>query len=478
MELSFIKNQMQRQSQSQKLNLTAEMRESLALLQMPLAELRQQVEEAVMENPVLEYDGDGPQEDPLFSDCALADDGESYQDEKSALEIAKMLSLDGCAPGVRQPFYGDEENFDPYATLSAEDTFTDYLLRQLGEKEVDRTAGRICSYIIQDLTEKGYLGSSVEELSRHLGLPVEKIKEAVKIVQTMQPPGVGAANITECLLLQLGRCAKCDTAMVKEIIEKHLGLLSENKIQLIANRLGTSLQTAKKLCDFIRGLNPIPSRGFQTDRGGGYISPEAVICKDGQGGFFIRDNEKAFPHLHISSIYQKLLLEENDRETLAYLKDKTKQASFLIKQLSSRKSTVLRVLEKIVELQKDYFEHGVSCLKPMSIAEIADRLHLHQSTVSRAISGKYIVCSSGTVSIKSLFTSKIRSRGKEDCFSSLQIKETIRGLIEHENKFAPLSDQKITRSLQEKGIDISRRTVAKYRYEMEIPAAEKRKMYR
>lgn len=477
MELLYVKNQTQRQSQSQKLKLTAEMRESLALLQMPLVELQQRVEEAVMENPVLEYDGDDSQEDPMFSDCALGDDGESYQDTETALEIVKMLSLDSCAPGARQPFYGGEENFNPYATLSAEDTFTDCLLRQLGERKVDRTIGRICSYIIQDLTEKGYLGSSVEELSRHFGLPVEKIKEAVKIIQTMQPPGVGAANITECLLLQLGRCTECDAAMVKEIIEKYLGLLSENKIQVIANRLGISLQAAEKMCDFIRGLNPIPSRGFQTDRSGGYVIPEAAICKDGQGGFFIRNNEKAFPHLRISEFYQKLLLEENDRETLLYLKDKTKQASFLIKQLSSRKSTVLRVLEKIVELQKDYFEHGVSCLKPMSIAEVADRLHLHQSTVSRAISGKYVVCSSGTVSIKSLFTSKIRSRGKEDCFSSLQIKETIRSLIEHENKSAPLSDQKITRSLQEKGIDISRRTVAKYRYEMEIPAAEKRKMY-
>ncbi|WP_444659311.1 RNA polymerase factor sigma-54 [Caproiciproducens sp. R2] len=477
MELLYVKNQTQRQSQSQKLKLTAEMRESLALLQMPLVELQQRVEEAVMENPVLEYDGDDSQEDPMFSDCALGDDGESYQDTETALEIVKMLSLDSCAPGARQPFYGDQENFNPYATLSAEDTFTDCLLRQLGERKVDRTIGRICSYIIQDLTEKGYLGSSVEELSRHFGLPVEKIKEAVKIIQTMQPPGVGAANITECLLLQLGRCTECDAAMVKEIIEKYLGLLSENKIQVIANRLGISLQAAEKMCDFIRGLNPIPSRGFQTDRSGGYVIPEAAICKDGQGGFFIRNNEKAFPHLRISEFYQKLLLEENDRETLLYLKDKTKQASFLIKQLSSRKSTVLRVLEKIVELQKDYFEHGVSCLKPMSIAEVADRLHLHQSTVSRAISGKYVVCSSGTVSIKSLFTSKIRSRGKEDCFSSLQIKETIRSLIEHENKSAPLSDQKITRSLQEKGIDISRRTVAKYRYEMEIPAAEKRKMY-
>lgn len=158
--------------------------------------------------------------------------------------------------------------------------------------------------------------------------------------------------------------------------------------------------------------------------------------------------------------YQELLPEENDSETRVYLRDKTKQACRFIKQLSGRKCTVLRVLEEIVELQKDYFEHGVSRLKPMPIAEVADRLHLHQPTVSRAISGKYIICFSGTVSIKSLFTSKIRARGKEDCFSSLQIKETVRILIEHENKSAPLSDQKITWSLQEKCIDISRCAVA------------------
>ena len=478
MELLYVKNQTQRQSQSQKLKLTAEMRESLELLQMPLAELQQRVEQAVMENPVLEYDDDYQPEDSMFSDCVLADDGESYLDAKTALEIAKMLSLDGCAFGSRQTFYGEEENFDPYAALSAEDTFTDYLLRQLGEMKVDRTTERVCRYIIQDLDEKGYLGSSAEELSRCLGLPVEKTKEAVKIIQAMQPPGVGAANITECLLLQLGEYAKCDTAFVREIIEKHLGLLSENKIQTIANRLGVSVQAAEKMCGFIRSLNPIPSRGFRTDRSGGYVIPEAVICKDEQGGFFIQSNEKALPHLHISKFYQKLLHEENERDTIVYLRDKTKRAAFLLKELSNRKSTVLRVLEKIVELQKAYFEHGASCLKSMSIAEVANQLHLHPSTVSRAISGKYIMCSSGTISIRSLFTSKIRARGKENCFSSLQIKETIRSLIEHENKSTPLSDQSITRRLQEKGIGISRRTVAKYRDGMEIPAAEKRKIYR
>ena len=478
MDLLYIKNQTQRQSQSQKLKLTAEMRESLELLQMPLAELQHRVEQAVMENPVLEYDDDYQPEDSMFSDYVLADDGESYQDEKTALEMAKILSSDGCAFGARQAFYGDEENFDPYAALSAEDTFTDYLLSQLGEMKIDRATEHVCRYIIQDLDEKGYLGSSAEELSRHFGLPVEKTKEAVKIIQKMEPPGVGAADITECLLLQLERCTECDAALVKEIIEKHLGLLGENKIQVIANRLGISIQAAKKICDFIHSLNPIPSRGFRTGRSGGYIIPEAVICKDAQGGFLIQNNEKALPHLYISKFYQKLLHEENDHDTIVYLRDKTKRAAFLIKELSNRQSTVLRVLEKIVVIQKDYFEHGASCLKPMSIAEVADQLHLHQSTVSRAISGKYIVCSSGTISIKSLFTSKIRMQGKEDCFSSLQIKETIRSLIEHENKSAPLSDQNITRRLQEKNIDISRRTVAKYRYVMEIPAAKKRKIYK
>lgn len=478
MELLYVKYQTQRQSQSQKLKLTAEMRESLELLQMPLAELQKRVEEAVMENPVLEYDDDNQPENSMFSDCVLADDGESYQDSKTNLEMARLLSLDGCAFGSCQTFYGEEENFDPYAALSAEDTFTDYLLHQLGEMKVDRTTDRVCRYIIQDLDEKGYLGSSAEELSRCLGQPVEKTKEAVKIIQAMQPPGVGAANITECLLLQLGEYAKCDTAFIREIIEKHLGLLSENKIQAIANQLGVSVQAAEKMCGFIRSLNPIPSRGFRTDRSGGYIIPEAVICKDGQGGFFIQNNEKALPHLHISKFYQKLLHQGNDRDTFLYLKDKIQRAAFLIKELSNRKSTVVLVLEKIVALQKAYFEHGASCLKPMSISEVAEQLHLHPSTVSRAISEKYIVCSSGTISIRSLFTSKIRARGKEDCFSSLQIKQTIRSLIEHENKSVPLSDQNITRSLQEKGIDISRRTVAKYRNKMEIPAAEKRKIYK
>ncbi len=457
--------------------MTAEMRESLELLQMPLPELCKKVEEAVMENPVLEYDEDYHPEDNEFSDCALDDNGESYQDDKTALELAKMLTSDGYSFKSGKTYNGDDENFDPYTTLSTEITFTASLLEQLGEMKIDKTTDRICRYIIEDLNEKGYLGSSIEELTQHLGLPQNRIVRAVEIIQKMHPPGVGASDLKECLILQLKQCTNCNTVVIQEIIEEHIELLAVNKIQVIANNLHISVEVAQKCCDFIRNLNPIPSRGFQTDSNEIYVIPEAVIKSDGQGGFLIQSNDSATPHLRINNFYQQMMHEENDKETLEYLKNKVRRAASLMKELSNRESTLSCILKKIVELQKPYFENGVKCLNPMSIAEVADQLGLHESTVSRAISGKHILCLFGTISIKSLFTSKIRAQEGGDVFSSSQIKQSIRTLIELEDKSTPLSDQSITQSLQKHGIDISRRTVAKYRDGLMIPIAGKRKVF-
>ena len=446
MDLSYAVNQTQ--SQSQKLILTAEMRESLELLQMPLAELRKKVEEEVMENPVLEYDEDYQREDNEFSDCALDNNGESYQDDKTTLKLAKMLASDGYSFKSGKTYNGDDENFDPYTTLSTELTFIDYLLEQLGEMKIDKSTDRICRYIIEDLNEKGYLGSSIEELTQHFGLPRNRIVRAVEFIQKMQPPGVGASDLKECLVLQLEQYTDCNTAVIKEIIEEHIELLAANKIQVIANDLHISVEAAQKYCDFIRNLNPIPSRGFRTDSNEIYVIPEAVIKSDRQGGFLIQSNDSATPHLRINNFYQQMMHEENDKETLEYLKNKVRRAASFRKELFNRESTLFCILKKIVELQKPYFQDGIKCLKPMSIAEVADQIGLHESTVSRAISGKYIVCSFGTISIKSLFTSKIRAQEGNDCFSSSQIKQSVRTLIELEDKSTPLSDQSITQDLQ------------------------------
>ena len=455
--------------------MTPEMMESLELLQMPLLELRKKVAQAVLDNPVLEYDEESQIVDNEFSDCSLGVDSETYYDEKAVLEFAKRLSSDTFFPDSCKAHGSDEEDFSQFATLTAKVTFTDYLLEQLGELKIDAVTEQICRYIIEDLDERGYLVDSAEELSHELNIPYKIINNALKIVQQMQPAGVGSANLQECLTFQLLQNPECNDNLIK-IIEEHMKLLAENKIREIAKKLALPIETVQEYCNIIHRLNPIPSSGFNTQTDGGFIIPEATISKVGDD-FIIQCNDYVVPHLCISTYYQQMVNNLNDKETVEYLKDKIRRASSMIKELLNRGNTIPRILKKIVELQKPYFENGSKYLKPMTISDIAMALNLHKSTVSRAIHGKYITCQFGTISLKSLFTSKICTQHGDNCFSSSQIKEMIRTLINHEDKSVPISDQGITKILQEYGIDISRRTVAKYRDVMRLPAAKNRRIY-
>lgn len=473
MDLSYTENQVHIQSQSQKLALTAEMRESLALLQMPLPELKQKIAQAVIENPVLEYEEEYPVAADEFADCALGADSETYQDEKAVLELAKRLSSDAFFPESYTAHGTDEEDFSPFATLTAKATFTDYLLEQLGERKTDAVTEKICRYIIEDLDDRGYLTEPVEELSQKLHVPLEKIHDALAIVRQMQPAGVGAANLRECLTLQLLQNPGCNGHLIK-IVEEHMELLAENRIPEIANRLALPVESVQKYCNIIRRLNPIPSSGFYTQNDGGFAIPEAAVSKVGDG-FVIQGNDRDLPRLYISAYYRQLVKNLDDKEAVAYLKDKIRQAASLIKGLHNRKSTISRVLEKIVELQNPFFENGYAYLKPMTIADIAAPLGMNESTVSRAIQGKYIICSFGTVSLKSLFTSRIHMQDGGGPLSSSSVRQKIRAIIETEDKSRPLSDADIAKKMNDLGIIISRRTVAKYRDQMRIPKAKLRR---
>ncbi|QEY35173.1 RNA polymerase factor sigma-54 [Caproiciproducens galactitolivorans] len=473
MDLSYTENQILIQSQSQKLALTTEMRESLALLQMPLPELKQKIAQAVIENPVLEYEEEYPAAADELADCALGADSETYQDEKAVLELAKRLSSDAFFPDSYTTHGTDAEDFLPFATLTAKATFTDYLLEQLRERKTDAVTAKICRYIIEDLDDRGYLTDPAEEVSKKLHVPLETIHNALAVVRQMQPAGVGAANLRECLTLQLLQNPSCNGHLIK-IVEEHMELLAENRIPEIAKRLALSVKTVQEYCNIIRRLNPIPSSGFYTQNDGGFVIPEAAVSKVGDG-FVIQGNDRDLPRLCISAYYRQLVKNLDDKEAIAYLKDKIRQAASLIKGLHNRKSTISRVLERIVEFQKPYFENGYAYLKPMTIADIAAPLGMNESTVSRAIHEKYITCQFGTISLKSLFTSRIPLQDGGGALSSLSVRQKIRAIIETEDKSTPLSDEDIANKMNDLGIIISRRTVAKYRGQMRIPKAKLRR---
>ncbi len=452
MPLSVSASQTQRQSQ--KLILTQTMRESLKLLQMPLPDLREEVENALLENPALES-------------------GEAEKEDGTAWNAVKQCFGDG----VPRSAHRTDGPVDPFFALSQKTTFTDMLLEQLGELKIDRGTERICRYLIQDLDDRGYLGNSAESLAGRLRLPLAQMERALAVLHALYPPGVGAKNLRECLFLQVERKHPAGAETVKTIIGNYLELVAENKMRSIANRLGISIESAQKACDFIRHLNPIPSRGFDTGEPERFVIPEAAVVKNEQGTFSVFCNEIVLPRLSISKTCRQLLLEEQDPKTVAYLKEKMKQALDFLKGLSRRKSTLTLILEKIVEFQSDFFESGWDELKPMCIADIADSLGLHVSTVSRAVSGKYILCPFGTIRIKSLFSKRLPAQGGTGDLSVPQTKERIRVLVQREKKLQPLSDRSLALALQESGILISRRTVTKYREALQIPTAARRKIF-
>lgn len=475
--MDFSLHANQAQVQKQKLLLTAQIKESLEILQMPLAELRKKIDIEITENPVLEYDESRKSEDGASADCEEKTEDEFFDDDDSCtLGIAKKILSDNYNYSAAGSNNRDRENYDPFAVISSEPDFSDYLQVQLLELKLDPITEKICRYIIWDLDERGFLNNTADEIAEDLGLEnAIPVGNAINIIKHMEPAGVGASCLSECLTLQLQKHPDSDPALFV-IANKYLELLANNKIAVIAQKLGVPAPKAQELCSQIRSMNPIPSSGFNTGTCEKFVIPEAEIIKDSSGKFIIKSNDEFTPRVYINPFYLHLAEHPDNKETEKYLKDKIKSASSMIFGMSIRKKTITRVLEKIVELQPLYFDKGTAFLQPMTMKTIAEQLEVNESTVSRAIQNKFILCGWGIISIKSLFTYSFNTAENGLIFSSASVKQKIKGLIESERKEAPLSDQAISLNLKESGILISRRTIAKYRNQLDIPSASHRKM--
>ena len=312
-------------------------------------------------------------------------------------------------------------------------------------------------------------------IAEELRIEVSKVEYAVKLLQSMEPVGIGARNLRECLELQIDRIGVTDVYLYK-IIDEYLELLAENKFNIIAKELDIDVKKAQEYGDIIKSLNPKPSCGFYTGEEVKYIVPDAYIKKIDKE-YYIVMNDELGPKLTINAVYKEILKNDTDKEAVEYVKEKLNSAVFLIKSIEHRKTTIYRVLEKILELQRDYFDLGKTYLKPMTLKEIANSLEMHESTISRAIRDKFIYTDRGTIKIKDLFTTGISSNISGEDISTNIIKNSIKELIENEDKKSPISDQVICAILNKKDMNISRRTVAKYREEMGIKSSKGRKRF-
>lgn len=443
-------------SQKQKLILTQIMQQSINVLQMSAYDLREYIEKEFEENPILEAD---------FNLIESKDNIDNAQ-------LSKYLN-DRYDENYNYQ-HNNEDETSVFNFISDKKSLKDYLYEQLGEIKSDIKIKKVVSYMIESLDSRGYLENTLEEICSDLGIDKEKVENALEILQSLEPCGIGARDLKECLLIQLKNKGILDE-IIKEIVLKYLEYIADCKYNYIAKELKITPKEVQAYGDIIKSLEPKPSRGYYTGEEVKFIIPDAYIVKIGDK-YNVIMNKDIIPNITINNLYKQEILNGKNKKEVEYVKEKVNDAIGLINDIEQRNNTILKLLECIVKKQKAYFENGQEYLKPMTLRDLADEMALHESTVSRAIKDKYILTSRGTVKIKDLFCKGIvssRINGEE--VSTNTIKNKIKQLIQLENKNKPLSDQAICDLLNKEHIDISRRTVAKYREELGIKSSSKRK---
>lgn len=448
--------------QQQKMIMTQNMQQSIKLLQMSLHDLREYIDNEYSENPILEINEHSNLDDEIQSS-----DLEKYNAEK----IAEEMDYDSYKDKPEQPYSNDEVS--PLNFIEKKKSLKEYLYEQLLEINENTYVIMIAKYIIESLDGRGYLEIPIKELAAELKISNEDVEKGLKLVQSLEPYGIGARNIKECLIIQSINLNILDDN-IENIIQNHLEEVAENKYEIIGKALKISPREAQRYGDLIKKLEPKPSRGFYTGEEVNYIIPDAEIKKI-DGEFFIVMNEGVLPKLTINKTYRDVLKNGKDIEVNSYVKEKVNKAIFLIKAIEDRKNTLYKVLECLIDKQKEFFEKGYSYIKPLTLKEVSTQMGVHDSTISRTIKDKYILTSYGTIRIKDLFASGLTGNNNADDLSTIKIKNEIKKIVNDENKAKPLSDQAICGMLQENNIKISRRTVAKYREELGIKSSSMRK---
>ena len=328
--------------------------------------------------------------------------------------------------------------------------------------------------IIGNIDDNGFLQSTPEQMALNSGIPKENFEKLLALIQSFYPPGVGARDLRECLLIQLQRQEKESTLEYK-IVSEHMEDLGKRRFPEIARQMNISVEDVQSAADKIARLNPRPGQIFAAAPQN-YVLPDVTVEKV-DGDYQIILNDEQIPHLRISNIYKDIIAQDNNgAEVKDYIRDKIRSGKFLIRSIHQRQQTISNIAQQVLARQRDFFEHGPSHLKPMTMGEIADAIGVHETTVSRAVSGKYMATPQGIFEMKYFFTSGYQTATGES-LSNTSVKEAILDLVKHENGNAPLSDQQIVEILNERGIPIARRTVAKYRDELNILPSNMRRKY-
>jgi len=482
--------------------LAPQLQQSLALLQAPTLELKALVEQELQQNPVLEEvlatdadqemkparDGDSPAEladpseppaDVTFDPATEKSTGpvDDFQAEFERLAQLDQEWRDHFAQTnipARRSQEDEEKRQYMFDSLVAGTSLQEHLLEQVRLSDLTPEQRPVAEMIIGNIDDYSYLQASVDELAFSTNIPAEKVLEVLRVIQGFHPPGVGARDLRECLLLQLDRSDRKDTLEYR-IVDKYMEALGKRRIPEIARGLNLSVEDVQEAVARIGHLEPRPGRDFLPDNQQ-YVVPEIFVQKVGDE-YVVSTNNEQIPHLRISNTYKDLMAQpDSSTEVREYIRDKIRAGKFLIKSLHQRQQTILNIAKEIVSRQREFMEHGVSRLKPLTMVQVAEVVGVHETTVSRAVSGKYMQTPRGVLEMKYFFTSGIKTASGVG-LSNTSVKDMISEMIEKEVPSKPLSDEEIVKLLSEKGIVIARRTVAKYRSELNILPSHLRKVY-
>lgn len=489
---------------SQKLIMTPQLQQAIKLLQLSRLELQQTLTQHLMENPLLEE----VQADVEDGETTLGEDQESKEvkqsESMSEADESKSEGPDspdemgwddyfdtGRRAGDTEDPAAAQDEFPSYdQTVVKPTSLEDHLLWQLSLSGLSDTDKAIGLMIIGNLDEDGYLRTPLSDIAADAGVSEGVVENILKHVQTFDPVGVGARDLRECLLIQLGHldCNPIGTvgkrsgglrgSLVEAIVADHLKDLEKKHYGRIAKALGVTAEEVFQATRVIEGLEPKPGRPYFTANNYAVV-PDVFVVKN-EGEWVVLLNDEGLPRLRISPYYKQMMVTQKDQSeaTKAYMEEKLRGAQWIIRSIEQRNKTTIKVVQSIVKFQEQFFEHGVEHLKPLVLKQVAEDIGMHESTISRVTANKYLYCPQGMYELKFFFNTGIqRSDQAEDMLSSVTVREMIRQMVAEEDAHHPLKDQEIVARLRSRNIMIARRTVAKYRSEVNIPSASQRKRF-
>ncbi len=458
--------------QAQKLIMTPELRQAIMVLQLSAVDLVQYVENVMLENPLLEVTEENTEETEPSKD-----ENDDFTQEWSdyLAECGQVdRSFDRAWNGQEEKERYNLEHF-----VAQLPTLQDHLYLQMRLSLSDPKDIDVGEFLIGNINDRGYLNISLDEVQKVSGYSEQETERILQVIQSLDPPGVGARDLQECLLIQLDQRGQ-RTPVLEKIINFFLDDLANGNLLKISTSLGITVQEVQHQTDLIKTLDPIPGRNFSRSGENRYIKPDVVIKKINDE-YVILVNDIAVPRLMINSRYQILLNNKQshcDPGTVQFVQNKMKSALWLIRSIEQRRLTLYRVVNCIVDYQREFLDNGIKSLKPLNLKQIAETAEIHESTVSRAIANKYIQTPQGLFDLKFFFTSGVENVAAGEMVAAESIKQVMKELISSEDPYQPYSDQQLCDTLQSRGVDIARRTVAKYRNEIGIPPMRQRKRYR